>query len=39
MRLVNTSYIVKRAVRLDAVMYTITATGLHALNHGPIEGE
>jgi hypothetical protein len=38
MRLVKASYVVERAVSLDAVMYTITAMGLHALNHVLIEG-
>jgi hypothetical protein len=37
-RLVKASYVAERAVSLDAVMYTITAMGLHALNHVLIEG-
>jgi hypothetical protein len=37
-RLVKASYVAERAVSLDAVMYTITAMGLHALNHVPSEG-
>jgi hypothetical protein len=37
-RLLKASYVVERAVSLDAVMYIITAMGLHALNDLPIEG-
>jgi hypothetical protein len=37
-RLVKAAYVTERAVSLDAVMYVITAMGLHALTDILIEG-
>jgi hypothetical protein len=36
-RLVKASYVAERTVSADAMLYSITAMGLHALNNLPIE--